>query len=103
MNPRSQIRQNYASNFSVVHDFSSRTLDSAHVVSAKSRFSPHLFVKVCFGEFQRVQECIGSCELHIVAGLFLSHSLDDGSQDLIGFVLKLLWILEEVVIKLFPG
>lgn len=64
---------------------------------------PYLFVKICFGEFQRVQECISSCKLHIVAGLFLSHSLDDSCQDLIGFVLKLLWVLEEVLIELLAS
>lgn len=61
----------------------------------------HLFVEVCFGELQRVEERVGGRQLHVVAGLLLPHPLDDGRQDLVGFVLKLLWILKEASIKLF--
>lgn len=56
---------------------------------------PDLLVEVGLGELQGVEQGISGSQLDVVAGLFLPHALDDGSEDLVAALLQLLWVLQQ--------
>lgn len=56
---------------------------------------PNLLVEVGLGELQGVEQGVGGGQLDVVAGLLLPHALDDGCQDLVTVLLKLLRVLRQ--------
>lgn len=56
---------------------------------------PDLLVEVGLGELQGVEQGVGGGQLDVVAGLLLPHALDDGCQDLVTVLLKLLRVLRQ--------
>ncbi len=57
--------------------------------------SVYLLVKVGFGELQRVEQRVGGSQFNVVTRLLFPHALYDGSQDLVGVFLQLLWVLKK--------
>lgn len=59
----------------------------------RQRTRQYLLIEVGFSELQRVEERVSGGEFDVVTGLLLPHALDDGRQDLVGVVLKVLGVL----------